>query len=225
VNATSTYGSTVSFTTSPSSGFSYYGAKVTNSSGGVVATLSSSQKSFTMPASAVTIKPKWKKNDFAIVDLDKGSDVLSSWPNFTKRDECCGTMKMNPVPSRHYLTIYLEQHTIARQQWTNGGNYDLTHYQTARFIWNECHGDSPNVHVKVWGAFLSTSATGATPWAHEMSPRVESVSGEDQVKITMNLNIGNLSGYYHPWFEVLVNPAQTTIVDLNNLILIGKVYE
>ena len=41
----------------------------------------------------------------------------------------------------------------------------------------------------------------------------------------MDLDISNLSGSYDPWFEVFVNPAQTTIVDLNNLILIGKVYE
>jgi len=59
IDSSATYGDTVSFTPNKEGGYSYKGATVKNSSGQVITTLTSSQKSFVMPASNVTITPSF----------------------------------------------------------------------------------------------------------------------------------------------------------------------
>lgn len=118
-------GTTVSFTSSPSSGFSYYGATIKDSNGNTLQILDSSTTSFMMPAENITISPKWKYNDLTVLH-GPGSISLTTWSG--------GKSTPSNISFTSTTTTGFLQYGATSTNWAyyetySDTMYNLTHYQ------------------------------------------------------------------------------------------------
>lgn len=208
-------GEKVSFTTTATSGFSYYGATVLDSSGKTVATLSSSQKSFTMPSSDVVVSPKWKYADKLIFRGD-GSTVADTSFVQGKQEGSTASITFNTSAPLNFITPTANSARI--DAWTTK-MYDLTHY------------------ASIYGAVYSGNATRSSKFAAAVAKSrsdwvfydkfLETNNQWDlqpQVWLHPTLDITDLSGSYYIGFQYL-SFSQVATASLTEVTLIGRVYQ
>lgn len=219
-SSSASYGSTVTITTNPSSGFTYYGATVVDSSGTTVATLSSSQKTFTMPASNVTVKPKWKYNDLTILQEGTATTYTSNSFQTGKSESGGGTSNWSYLDSPRYF-LQIQVHGMARIDVLTKSPINITHYATI----------SAGVQL---ASGLTTSETGiisvgivsnTSSWIYYASPSVAA----KQVTLTntqynsITVDITNYTGNYYVGAQLLGSTEWNGWIKI--LKLIGRVYQ
>ncbi len=209
-------GETVSFTTTSTSGFSYYGATVLDSSGKTVATLSSSQKSFTMPSSDVVVSPKWKHNDKRIVLAD-GSTVADT--NFVKGKSEGAASTFSFSVNGDPLNFSATTVNNARLDAWSTKMYDLTHYaRVDGAVYSNPAAKTAKFSVAVaktttdW-VFYSTKLT--TNKQMDLPPATW---------VNPALDVTNLSGSYYIGFQYL-SQGQIATATMTEVLLIGRVYQ
>ena len=200
-------GETVSFTTTATSGFSYYGATVLDSSGKTVATLSSSQKSFSMPSSDVVASPKWKYNDLT---LFYGSNTPNA--SWVKGKSEGGQSSFS---FSTYLTLKATTSSNARiDAWTSR-SYDLTHY--AQFTMRGISNDATKNYQVYCGMNNHTNI-----WVN--STRNDSATVAPNTWFNLSLDVTSYSGNYYLGAQLLSNSQSLTAM-FTEAHLIGRVYQ
>ena len=209
VASNATVGTTVTFTTSPSSGFSYYGATIRNSSGGTLMTLDSNTRSFTMPSENVVVSPKWKYADKVVFAIDSSDD--GAW---SQRKQEGASAYASWQSSRHY--IHFGGSGQSRVVAYSNKTYDLTHYQTYRA--QAYHADATG---KV--SFTAGVSTTNTPFLRDVPDKILIAPPGNNTWVTINVDIPTFSGNYYLGFEVY-SPSSYQ-APFGYATLIGKVYE
>ncbi len=218
VSTTSAYsGSTVTFTPASTSGFSYYGATLRNASGQTIQTLGTNERSFVMPDQAVTISPKWRKNDYIIAALDQSH--VGSW---TQKSEGANNATFTFNTSRHYLSVNFKTTANSRiYAWTSQ-TFDLTHYETYQVNVNESWSNNAT-HPGHSHFSASVSKTNTGTIQNGIGYQISQGKG-NEVRFYLNVPISDLTGNYYLGID-FYNNGQAGFCDMTHATLIGKVYE
>ena len=218
VSTTSAYsGSTVTFTPASTSGFSYYGATLRNASGQTIQTLGTNERSFVMPDQAVTISPKWRKNDYIIAALDQSH--VGSW---TQKSDGANNATFTFNTSRHYLSVNFKTTANSRiYAWTSQ-TFDLTHYETYQVNVNESWSNNAT-HPGHSHFSASVSKTNTGTIQNGIGYQISQGKG-NEVRFYLNVPISDLTGNYYLGID-FYNNGQAGFCDMTHATLIGKVYE
>ena len=214
VASTGISGSSVSFFVSPSSGFTYMGAKVLNASGSVIQTLSSDSRSFTMPQQAVTIRPSWRKNDLYVIKVD--SKAASSWTIGKHEGETPALISY--ISSRNYIAFgspFNENDT--RYDVVSNSKFDVTDYESivgtgSEYNNSEC---TPNMTVSV--GIISNHSTWVNGGYGVASKYISSPQS-----FSIKGNISSYSGNYYVGVQFLSHKCGSA--EFTNVYLVGKTY-
>lgn len=211
-------GDTVTFATSPTSGFQYYGATVRDSDGKTLMTLNSNNKSFIMPAEDVVISPKWKYNDLKVMALDDTQDTTWS-SDYMDGAPISFVFESN----RHYFGASIATTGNARRAYWTDKAYNLTHYETFEMrayeytINNDYSAD--NYHITMWAGVNASKG-----WVNGVANRTSSLAKGHMKYVTLRVNVTNLSGNYYLGFEILSN-SHPFAANITHATLYGRVYE
>lgn len=204
----------VEFVTTPNSGFTYYGAKILNSEGITITTLSSSQKSFTMPNEDVIIRPMWKKDDFFVLRADK--PAATGW---TIRNHAGGPpQQITYFANRNYL-YHLPSDASTRYDFVSNSSFDVTDYSTIQAGGSAYTGISCTpYHI------LSVSlVTNFTTWVNG-GISVASATVRSTGSFSMSSNISNITGKYYVGAQFW-SQGSCAASEITSIRLVGKVYQ
>ena len=229
-------GENITFTTSPSSGFSYAGATVVCGNSTHTISSGTTVKIGTMGGcnSSAIIYPSWRKSDYTVFKLDV-TDSSTAWLSRYDTNAWAPTWNVyasqaeidkHPVwatSHKYYLTMAHTDTRPVRSQLTSQNLFDLTDYSTlyVRYI--------PMHHASPWGtgtnilAVIPQSA-GQNAWVHAQSNQISSSTIADGESRNFNLNISSLKGNYYLGFQMLSTDGKPYGVDALEMILRGTTY-
>ena len=229
-------GENITFTASPSSGFSYAGATVVCNNGSTHTISDTTAKIGTMGGcdSSATIYPNWRKSDYTIFKVDTVDsptgwlsryDTVAAPPTWSVY---ASQAEIDKQPAwyaghKYYLIMAHTDNNNVRSQLTSQNSFDLTDYSTlyARYM--------PMHHVSPWGtgtnylAVIPQSA-GQNAWVHGQSNQVSSSTIADGESRDFNLNISSLKGNYYLGFQMLSTDGKPYGVDVLEMTLKGKTF-
>lgn len=211
-------GDKVTFTTSPSSDFTYVGADIKNKSGTQLQSLDASIKEFTMPEENVVIYPKWKKNDKVVFMVDSSDE--GAWGSQKNEGVTSGYAWQS---SRHYFYMSSNSTLNSRIQVWSPKTYDLTDYTTFQmegyeFTLNSSYS-ADNYHVTFYVGVAKTTAN----WVHAGVYKQLNAPGNNKY-LKVATDITNLTGNYYLGFELLSN-SHPYGVNITGARLLGRTYQ
>ena len=215
-------GETVSFQVSHSSGFSYAGATVTNSSGATVATLNSGKTSFTMPASNVTINPKWKYLDAVIFNIN--SDNASGSFVEGKYDIQRQTFTYFSTPrsdGQKYFAEFLAPSGDSRQDYYYNQKINFTHYGGMS---SEVYFNGSCAPTSVGNSAYLGLSSSTTSWVNQLSAKAYVDQYATSNSDTIELDTHSYSTSYYIGLEYVNHSNCTRTVDYKNIKLWGSTY-
>lgn len=198
-------GEVITLTNTPNSGFSYYGATVTNTeTKEVLTTLSSSQKTFTMPDYGVTVRPKWQYANKKILWVNQVG--IGTWVK--------GNYDVRECPFRSWsdgTTLRFDLPGRSRQDAWRNLNMDLTHYA------------SIYIGINVQNSATISAAVNSTTsaWVHYTSG-FKQVTSENGKYVSMTLDITNVTGNRYLGIQVL---GDSGYVIIDAIQLNGRLYQ
>ncbi len=213
-NASGTYGSTYIVTTSPTSGFTYQGATVKNTStGAVYANLNASTKTFTMPAYNVTVSPIWKYNDTTV--FWGNSSSIGGW-----QSSLYDVYNVNSFYASNQTVVFDKNSPInARKQMISNYVINATHYATFNVTFWVC-----NAYVTLTlPATMYVGLTGGHSWVHE-SAYVNSAYKAWNNGGNVSVNITNATGNWYLAIEFLQMDLQSYCNYADTASLYGRTY-
>jgi len=210
-------GATVTFTTTPSSNFTYYGAGIYNSSGTLVSTLSSTQKSFTMPNYAVTIRPKWKRNDLYVLKLD--ATAVTTWSLAKHEGSTPALLTYNS--SRNYIPYGAPSSSSenSRYDMVTDKAFDVTDFQTLTAVGSVYVYPGSNCSPKLY--FYTSLVSNRSTW---VNGGVSVGSQTSAGVITITSDISSRTGNYYIGLQFLSNYSCGS-AEFTSVLLTGKVYQ
>ncbi|MCI9586278.1 MAG: hypothetical protein HFH45_06585, partial [Bacilli bacterium] len=210
-----THSDTVTFTTSPSSGFTYQGATVVCNNS-TSQTLNSSTKSFKVTntgCTQATVYPTWKKNDLKMLNNETPTQVNN--PINWSGNLFDGYKMSVTLTQKYYVYFDSASSNNARAQVTSVGTVDLTDYKTFRALASCWSG------IRAVTAFAGVTKN-RSDWLHGVTTKVQ-FSIPQQTGNGADVNINNLTGNYYLAFQILTND-QSTNCYFSTAELWGKTY-
>ena len=221
-------GENITFTTTPSSGFSYVGATVVCNNGSTHTISDITAKIGTMSGcdSSATIYPSWKRNDTILFNLNT-TPTITGW--ISRYDTNATAPSWNQYydvreGQHYYIGIANNTGGPTRAQVTSQNLFDITEYSElyATYI--------PMKHTSISGgtgtnilAVIPQSA-GQNAWVHSQNNQVNSTLVSDGESRDFNLNISSLKGNYYLGFQMLSTSGSPYGVDVLEMILRGTTY-
>ena len=224
-------GGTVSFTTSPSSGFTYQGATVVCNNG-TTHKISSSSKTYNSGSavcgSTATIYPSWKKNDSTVFYINQTPsstgwigryDTNAGAPAWNTYFSTSGSINGNQI----YYLATAHTSTPTRAQLVSQNLFNLTDYST---LWLYYSPTNFGTAVGTGTVMLATipQSQGNSAWVHGQSARTSATVPNDRVDREMNLNISSLTGNYYLGVQLLSTNGKYYAVDYKGMRLYGTTY-
>lgn len=197
-------GEVITLTNTPNSGFSYYGATVTNTeTKEVLTTLSSSQKTFTMPDYGVTVRPKWLYESKKILWYNEVS--AGTWID-GRTDGCGSSFRLFD----NGTTLRFDTSCRTRKDAWRNLNIDLTHYS------------SLVVQILASGptTFSAVVSTSTSSWVHYTSGNKSVTTNGGWVSV--NLDLTNITGNRYLGVQALYDSGSVTIDAIR---LGGRLYQ
>lgn len=197
-------GDVITLTNTPNSGFSYYGATVTNTeTKEVLTTLSSSQKTFTMPDYGVTVRPKWLYESKKILWYNEVS--AGTWID-GRTDGCGSSFRLFD----NGTTLRFDTSCRTRKDAWRNLNIDLTHYS------------SLVVQILASGptTFSAVVSTSTSSWVHYTSGNKSVTTNGGWVSV--NLDLTNITGNRYLGVQALYDSGSVTIDAIR---LGGRLYQ
>lgn len=197
-------GEVITLTNTPNSGFSYYGGTVTNTeTKEVLTTLSSSQKTFTMPDYGVTVRPKWLYESKKILWYNEVS--AGTWID-GRTDGCGSSFRLFD----NGTTLRFDTSCRTRKDAWRNLNIDLTHYS------------SLVVQILASGptTFSAVVSTSTSSWVHYTSGNKSVTTNGGWVSV--NLDLTNITGNRYLGVQALYDSGSVTIDAIR---LGGRLYQ
>ena len=226
-------GENITFTTSPSSGFSYAGATVVCGNSTHTISSGTTVKIGTMTGcnSSAIIYPSWRKSDYTVFRKNS-SPTTTGWisrydTNASAPAWCNYYAGTSTDTERYYISIYNTSGSPTRAQVTSQNLFNLTDYSTlyVRYMPMKVNTGSGNVSGTGTNilAVIPQSA-GQNAWVHAQSNQVNSTLVSDGENRYFNLNISSLKGNYYLGFQMLSTSGSPYGVDVLEMILRGKTF-
>ena len=198
-------GDVITLTNTPNSGFSYYGATVTNTeTKEVLTTLSSSQKTFTMPDYGVTIRSKWRHADKIVLWLDQVG--IGTWVA-GRVDGCDSSFGSYS----NGTTLRFDASCRSRKDVWRNLNIDLTHYSSIYL------GFLPSGEATVYVAVNTSTSS----WVHYTSGN-KSITATNGKYASLTLDITKVTGNRYLGIQVLF---ENGFVIVDAIRLNGRIYQ
>ena len=222
-------GENITFTTSPSSGFSYAGATVVCGNGKTHTISDTTAKIGTMAGcdSSAIIYPSWRKSDYTVFRKNS-SPTTTGWisrydTNASAPAWCAYYAGASTDTEHYYISIYNTSGSPTRAQVTSQNLFDLTDYSTlyARYMpmkVNHVSGTGTNILAVI------PQSAGQNAWVHSQNNQVNSTLVSDGESRDFNLNISSLKGNYYLGFQMLSTSGSPYGVDVLEMILRGTTY-
>ena len=219
-------GENITFTTTPSSGFSYVGATVVCNNGSTHTISDITAKIGTMSGcdSSATIYPSWKRNDTILFNLNT-TPTITGW--ISRYDTNATAPSWNQYydvreGQHYYIGIANNTGGPTRAQVTSQNLFDITEYSElyATYI--------PMKHTSISGgtgtnilAVIPQSA-GQNAWVQEQNNQVSATtSSNDMTPHELKLNISSLTGNYYIGVQMLATSGRPYGVDFTQIALRG----
>ena len=226
-------GENITFTTSPSSGFSYAGATVVCGNSTHTISSGTTVKMGTMGGcnSSAIIYPSWRKSDYTVF-RQNSSPTTTGWisrydTNASAPAWCAYYAGTSTDTEHYYISIYNTSGSPTRAQVTSQNLFNLTDYSTlyVRYMPMKVNTGSGNVSGTGTNilAVIPQSA-GQNAWVHAQSNQVNSTLVSDGENRYFNLNISSLKGNYYLGFQMLSTSGSPYGVDVLEMILRGKTF-
>lgn len=224
-------GENITFTASPSSGFTYAGATVVCNNGSTHTISDITAKIGTMTGcnSSATIYPNWRKSDYTIFKLDTVDSSTGWLPRYDTNSSAPAWNVYNSVTNNEghkwFIGISNTSGGSTRAQLTTQNLFDLTDYKelTAEY--------TPRNHTSISGgngtnilAVIPQSA-GQNAWVHAQTNKVSATYNASQTaQKILTLNISSLTGNYYLGFQMLSTDGKPYGVDVLEMTLKGKTF-
>ena len=207
-------GSFVTFTTNPSSTFTYYGARILNKNGEELLTLSNNENSFSMPEENVIIRPSWKKDDLNVLYIDQ--TAVTNW--VIGNYEGVAPDSLVYISSRNYIAWWNYNATEnSRYDMVSTTTFDVTDYETFYASGSVYGTTSANMYL--YASIIPTQNT----WTHVMGSRVASAHITSNGRFTMQSSITDITGNFYVGVQFL-SGGTTGGAEFTRITLIGKIY-
>ena len=208
------YTETITFTATPSSGFTYQGATIVCNNS-TSQTINSSTKSFKVSntgCSQATVYPTWKKDDLTIFELYK----ISGAGKFSGNLFDGARMDINYNENLYYYFFEPMTTDNARGQITSTSSYSLDDYSKIS-TYHYCHEGVREAYLML-GVVSSRSS-----WVHEKGNYTSKTIPAGGSNPALELDISKLTGNYYIGVQLLSN-YQYLLCDVDYVKLTGKTY-
>ena len=219
---------TISFSASPSGGFTYQGATVVCNNGSQI-NVASSSKSFSLASvgnscTSAVVYPKWKKNDTTVFSINS---VASSTGWVPKHDINAGTPSWNTYfaargsingPNIYYMSSAHTDNNLVRAQLVSQNAFDLTDYSTLSIVINPKGGGTATISLGV----IPTSQ-GNTAWLYN-NPNTSVSCVSNALDRTISYNISSFKGNYYLGVQMLSVDSRPYTADYTSMKLTGTTY-
>ncbi|MBQ8681767.1 MAG: hypothetical protein IJ509_02530 [Bacilli bacterium] len=213
---TANTGEKVTLTVTPNSGFIYAGATIKDSEDNTLITLDANTTNFVKPDEAVTVRPKWKREDYIVMN----EATPSVFSNYVAGNYIGGTSTFIYDTEKNHVRISTNTNIDSKLVVLMPTILDLTNYDELIATVNVAEADNNQEVAVTLGAI-----TDITTWLDQGDVyHTENIIPDATKETTMNCDISQLNGNYYVGLQLLSN-EQITTVYWNSLILKGHLYE